>query len=81
MENINELFSQSGTVITLFLLLIPIMVACFIVINRAKMTIKRYHFKHEKKRYREKIKIMDSRDPEKLQNRIQELAFELSNDE
>lgn len=81
MENTNELFSQSGIVITLVLLLIPIIVACFIVINRAKLMLKKLHFKHEMKRFSEKIKMMNPDEVKALERRIQELSFELSDDE
>lgn len=81
MENTNELFSQSGIIITLVLLLIPILVACFIVINRAKLMLKKLHFKQEMKRFSEKVKMMNADEVKALEQRIQELSFELSDDE
>lgn len=81
MENTNELFSQSGIIITLVLLLIPIIVACFIVINRAKLMLKKLHFNYEKKRFSDKIKMMNAEEVKALEHRIQELSFELSDDE
>lgn len=80
MEN-RSLFNESGIIITIILIAIPVVVASVILVLKAVKVLNRYLKKKELDSFNEYIKTLTSEDIEKLERRKQQLAFSLTNKE
>lgn len=76
-----NIFSESGIIITIFLILIPIIIASIILIIKAYGVLNIYLKKKELKKFNEYIKGLSSEEIEKLEKRKKELEFALTNNE
>jgi len=76
-----NIFSESGIIITIVLIAIPVIVASILVINKAFAAIKYYRKKKELEKFNEYLKGLNPDEIEKLEQRKQELEFSLSNNE
>lgn len=76
-----NIFSESGIIITLFLIVIPIIVASILVIIKAKSFIKNFLKKKELEKFNEYLKGLSAEDVQKLEQRKKELEYSLSNNE
>ena len=80
MENKN-LFSESGIIITLVLILIPILVAAVIVVLKAYGIFTKYFKKKELEKFNAYLKELSPEEITKLEQRKKELEFTLTNTE
>lgn len=80
MENKN-IFSESGIIITLLLIAIPVLVAVFLVLLKARNFINNYLKKKELEKFNAYLKDLRPEEVEKLEQRRKELEFALSNNE
>lgn len=80
MENTN-IFNESGIILTLILIAIPVIVATILVILKAYSFINIYLNKKELERFNEHLKLLNPDEIQKLEQRKWELEFELSNNE
>ncbi|MFS0491982.1 cbb3-type cytochrome c oxidase subunit I [Leadbetterella byssophila] len=76
-----NLFSESGIIITLLLIAIPIIVASILVIIKAKKVLKNFLKKKELEKFNEYIKNLSPEEVQKLELRKKQLEFSLSNNE
>ncbi len=76
-----NIFSESGIILTLILILIPVIIASVIVIIRAYATIKYYLKKKELEKFNESLARLSPEEIKKLEKRKRELEFALSNNE
>lgn len=76
-----NIFSESGILITIFLIAIPIIVASLIFIAKSFSVINRYQKRKELKKFNEKLKRLTPAEIEKLEQRKKELEFSLTNNE
>lgn len=76
-----NIFSESGIIITLLLIAIPIIVASILVIIQAKKVLKNFFKKKELEKFNEYIKNLSPEEVQKLEQRKKELEFSLSNNE
>lgn len=76
-----NIFNESGIIITLLLIAIPVLVASVLVILKARYTFKNYFKKKELEKFNEYLKGLSSEEVEKLEQRKKELEFSLSNNE
>jgi cytochrome c oxidase cbb3-type subunit I len=76
-----NIFSESGIIITLFLIAIPVIVAAILVIIKAYTFINTYLKKKELEKFNEYLKELNPEEVEKLEQRKRELEFTLSNNE
>ncbi|MBX2935144.1 MAG: cbb3-type cytochrome c oxidase subunit I [Ferruginibacter sp.] len=76
-----NIFSESGILITIFLIAIPIIVASLIFIAKSFSVINRYQKRKELKKFNEKLKSLTPAEIEKLELRKKELEFSLTNNE
>lgn len=76
-----NIFSESGIIITLLLIVIPIITASILLIVKAKAIIKNYLRKKEQERFNNYIKDLTPIEVEKLEQRKRALEFALSNNE
>ncbi|MCC7378866.1 MAG: cbb3-type cytochrome c oxidase subunit I [Chitinophagaceae bacterium] len=76
-----NIFSESGILITIFLIAIPIIVASLIFIAKSFSVINRYQKRKELKKFNEKLKHLTPAEIEKLEQRKKELEFSLTNNE
>ena len=77
----NNIFSESGIIITLLLIAIPIIVASILVIIKAKKVLKNFLKKKELEKFNEYIKNLSPEEVQKLELRKKQLEFSLSNNE
>ena len=80
MENKN-LFSESGIIITLVLILIPILIAAVIVVLKAYGIFTKYFKKKELEKFNAYLKELSPEEITKLEQRKKELEFTLTNTE
>lgn len=80
MESKN-IFSESGIIITIILILIPIIISTIIIVAKAYGLLNRYRKKKERKLFNEYLKGLSPDEIEKLEQRKRELEFALSNNE
>lgn len=76
-----DIFSESGIIITLLLIGIPIIVASILVIIKARNVIKNFLKKKELEKFDEYLKGLSPEEVQKLEQRKMELEFSLSNKE
>ena len=76
-----NIFSESGIIITLLLIAIPVVVASILVIIKAKSVLKNFLKKKELEKFKEYLKGLSPEEVEKLEQRKKELEFSLSNKE
>jgi cytochrome c oxidase cbb3-type subunit 1 len=74
-----NIFSESGIIITLLLIAIPVIVASILVIIKAKAVLKNYLKKKELEKFNEYLKGLSPDEIEKLEQRKRELEYSLSN--
>ncbi len=77
----NNIFSESGIIITLFLILIPVLIATGILISKVYAIINKIGKKKELDRFNEYLRSLDPAEISKLESRKKELEFSLSNTE
>lgn len=77
----NNIFSESGIIITLFLILIPVLIATGILISKVYAIINKIGKKKELNRFNEYLRSLDPAEISKLESRKKELEFSLSNTE
>lgn len=80
MENKN-LFSESGIIITLVLILIPVLIAAVIVVLKAYNIFTKYFKKKELEKFKAYLKELSPEEITKLEQRKKELEFALTNTE
>lgn len=80
MEN-RDLFTESGIVLTIFLIAIPVLIASVILIIKAYNYLNRYLEKKELEKFVEYVKNLGPEEVEKLEKRKRELEFSLSHNE
>ncbi len=80
METTN-IFSESGIIITLFLILIPVLIATGILITKLYSVINKIGKKKEQDKFSEYLKTLDPEEVTKLQLRKKELEYGLTNTE
>lgn len=80
MENKN-LFSESGIIITLVLILIPVLIAAVIVVLKAYGIFTKYFKKKELEKFKAYLKELSPEEITKLEQRKKELEFTLTNTE
>ena len=76
-----NIFSESGIIITLLLIAIPVIVASILVIIKAKNILKNFLKKKELEKFNEYLKSLSPEEVQKLEQRKKELEFSLSNSE
>mgnify|MGYP000907625993 FL=1 len=76
-----NIFSESGIIITLLLIAIPVIVASILVIIKAKNVLKNFLKKKELEKFNEYLKNLSPEEVEKIEQRKKELEFSLSNNE
>lgn len=76
-----NIFSESGILITIFLIAIPIIVASLIFIAKSFSVINRFQKRKELKRFNEKLKDLTPEEILQLEQRKKELEFSLTNNE
>ncbi|HQS25311.1 MAG: cytochrome oxidase subunit I [Sphingobacteriia bacterium 24-36-13] len=76
-----NIFSESGIIITLLLIAIPIIVASILVIIKAKNILNNFLKKKELEKFNEYLKGLSNEEIQKLEQRKKELEFSLSNNE
>lgn len=80
MENKN-IFSESGIIITIILISIPIIIASILLIVKAYALLNRFLKKKNLEKFDEYLKDLDHEEIQRLELRESELAFSLSNNE
>lgn len=87
MSNINlgmetkNIFSESGIIITLLLIAVPVIVAAILIVMKAYAVINRYLQNKKLKEFNEYLEGLNPIELEKLEQRKRELEFSLSNNE
>lgn len=76
MEETNTL-GQAGIWITIFLIMIPIIIAAYIAIMRGKGALRRHQLDSEYENFKKKLKSMSPEEVEALKLRKKELEYEL----
>ena len=76
-----NIFSESGIIITLLLIAIPVIVASILLIIKAYALLKNYLNKKELEKFNEYVKKLSPEDVQKLELRKKELDYTLSNHE
>lgn len=76
-----NIFSESGIIITLLLIAIPVIVASILVIIKAKNVLKNFLKKKELEKFNEYLKGLSAEEVQKLEQRKKELEYSLSNNE
>lgn len=77
----NSLFSQTGIIITIVLIVIPLIVAALIVIYKAYSAFYRYQKRKELEQFNMHLRNMTPQEVEELEHRTEELGFRLQNNE
>ncbi len=76
-----NIFSESGIIITLLLIAIPVIVASILVIIKAKNVLKNFLKKKELEKFNEYLKNLSPEEVKKIEQRKKELEFSLANNE
>ena len=76
-----NIFSESGIIITLLLIAIPVIVASILIIIKAYALLNNYLNKKELEKFNEYVKKLSPEDLQKLELRKSELEYTLSNNE
>jgi cytochrome c oxidase cbb3-type subunit 1 len=76
-----NIFSESGIILTLLLIAIPVIVASILVIIKAKNVLKNFLKKKELEKFNEYLKNLSPEEVKKIEQRKKELEFSLSNNE
>src|SRR5690606_23347341 len=76
-----NIFSESGIIITLLLIAIPVVVASILIIIKAKNVLKNFLKKKELEKFNEYLKGLSPEELRKLEQRKKEMEFSLSNKE
>ncbi|SOE23512.1 cytochrome c oxidase cbb3-type subunit 1 [Spirosomataceae bacterium TFI 002] len=76
-----NILSESGIIITLVLLVIPVATASIIVISKALRVINNYLKKKQLQKFNDYLKTLSPEEVQKLEERKTELEFALSNNE
>jgi len=76
-----NIFSESGIIITLLLIAIPVIVASILVIIKAKNILNNFLKKKELEKFNEYLKGLSAEEVQKLEQRKKELEYSLSNNE
>lgn len=76
-----EALGQTGILITIFLILIPLVIATILILMRAKSVIKRKGLEEKLRHLKEELKEMSPEEVEALRMREAELNYALSNKE
>lgn len=76
-----NLISQSGIIITLLLILIPVVIASILVLIKAKNVLKNFKRQKELEKINEYLKSLSPEEVQKLEQRKKELEFSLLNNE
>lgn len=76
-----DIFSESGIIITLVLITIPILVALFIIVIKAYTAVNNYFRRRELIKFKEYLRGLSDEEIQKLEQRKKELEFALSNNE
>ena len=76
-----NILSESGIIITLLLIAIPIIVASILVIIKAKNVLNNFLKKKELEKFNEYLKGLTTEELQKLEQRKKELEYSLSNNE
>lgn len=76
-----NIFSESGIIITIILIAIPIIIALIILIMKAKEALNNYFKKKELEKFNEDLKRLSSTEVKELEQRKRALEFTLSNNE
>jgi len=77
----NNIFSETGIIITIILIIIPVVTATIIVILKAYAAINNYLKRIELEKFNEYLKGLSPDEVQQLQQRKKELEFTLSNNE
>ncbi len=77
----NNIFNESGIIITIVLILIPVITAAIIVIIKAYAAINHYLKKKELEKFNSYVQQLSPTEVEELEKRKKELDFTLSNNE
>lgn len=77
----NNLFGNSGIIIMLVLVIMPIIAASIIAIVKATALIKHFQQEHKAKKFAAYLKTLSPKEIEKLEQRKKELEFSLHNNE
>lgn len=77
----NNIFSESGIIITLILIAIPVIVASILVILKAKNILKSFLKKKELEQFNQYLKSLSPEEIQKFEQRKKELEFSLTNKE
>ncbi len=78
---INSIFSESGILITIALILVPIIVGALIAYSQAKGVLKDHSIKTQTHEFQEKVKALSEEEIKVLIERKEELEFSLKNNE
>ena len=78
---IESILSESGILITLILIVIPVITASVIVFIKVNAVLKNYHKKKELEKFNEYVKGLTPDEIERLEQRKKELEFSLANNE
>src|SRR5690606_34689817 len=76
-----NIFSESGIIITLLLIAVPVIVAAILIVMKAYAVINRYLQNKKLKEFNEYLEGLNPIELEKLEQRKRELEFSLSNNE
>jgi len=76
-----NILSESGIIITLLLIAIPVVVASILVVIKAKNVLKNFLKKKELEKFNEYLKSLSPEEVQKLEQRKKELEFSLTNKE
>lgn len=79
--NYTNLFNESGILLTIFLIAIPIIVASVIVLVKTNAILNDYRRKKNLERFYDRLKRLSPEEIQRLEQRKKELAFSLSNKE
>lgn len=80
MENTN-IFSESGIIITILLISIPVVVAALLVVVKVYALVAAYRENKQLQSFHEQVRHLSSDELEKLEHRSKELAYQLNNNE
>ena len=76
-----NIFSESGIILTLLLIAIPVIIASILVIIKAKNVVKNFLKKKELEKFNEYLKSLSTEEVQRLELRKKELEYSLSNNE
>lgn len=76
-----ELFTESGIIITLFLITIPVIVVAILILIKAYAAINKYLKGNETEKFNDYLKKLSPEEEEKLKQRKIDLEYALSNNE